>query len=281
MKKTVIFGSGQMGSMLSRLLGSDYMVMCFADNSEKRQGSTVCGFSVVSPQKALAYKPECICIGVLDDERSSQMEDQLRQMGYDGEILKAGELNIFDSRIATMRLLSEEIKEKEVPGAVAELGVFRGDFAKHINVAFANRQLHLFDTFEGFTESDVKTEVINNLSKAKVGDFSDTAEHLVLNKMTYKDNVHIHKGYFPESFNLTDEMFCFVSLDVDLYDPTKKGLEVFWPHISKNGVVMIHDYSSTQFSGVKKAVDEFLATVDDAVSFPVCDMHGSLVVKKI
>jgi O-methyltransferase len=39
-------------------------------------------------------------------------------------------------RVATLELLSQEIEERQLPGHVAELGVYRGGFAKYIAGAF-------------------------------------------------------------------------------------------------------------------------------------------------
>ena len=71
-----------------------------------------------------------------------------------------------------MRLLAEQINEENIPGDVAELGVFKGDFAALINAAFPDRCIHLFDTFEGFDAKDVAVEVREGLSRAKEGDFA-------------------------------------------------------------------------------------------------------------
>lgn len=281
MKKTVVFGAGQMGQMIARLLSGDTRLISFMDNNEKIQGSCVNGVPVLKPEEAVAKKPELICLGVLDEVRAGQMKGQLRQLGYQGEILQPSELELFDSRIATMRLLAEEITKKKIPGSVAELGVFRGTFARQINLAFPERDLHLYDTFEGFAEKDVKTETENSFSKAAAGDFSDTSQEAVYESMPLKEKVIMHPGYFPDSFHEGEEQFCFISLDPDLYEPTKAGLEKFWPCLVPGGVIMIHDYNSRQFSGVADATDRFLEHVKDAAAFPVSDVHGSLVLKKI
>ena len=42
---------------------------------------------------------------------------------------------------------------------------------------------------------------------------------------------------------------------------------------------MIHDYNSTQFRGVRRAVDDFCYE-NRIVPMPVCDMHGSAVLRK-
>ena len=50
----------------------------------------------------------------------------------------------FDARVAVMRLLSEQIYQLDIPGNVAELGVFRGEFSSLISAAFPDRKIHLF-----------------------------------------------------------------------------------------------------------------------------------------
>ncbi len=47
------------------------------------------------------------------------------------------------TRIATLDLLAHEILQKNVKGEIAELGVYRGDFAKYLNQIFGDRSLHL------------------------------------------------------------------------------------------------------------------------------------------
>ena len=136
MKKTVVFGAGQMGTMAARLLGTDYDVLCFADNSPKKQGGTAAGLPVVSPEEAFAKAPDAVCIGVLDGERAAAMTGQLRRLGFAGEVFSLGALKSFDVRLGTMRLLAEQINALGTSGAVAELGVFRGDFAACISAAF-------------------------------------------------------------------------------------------------------------------------------------------------
>ena len=42
---------------------------------------------------------------------------------------------------------------------------------------------------------------------------------------------------------------------------------------------MIHDYNSMQFRGVRRAVDDFCSE-NRIVPMPVCDMHGSAVLRK-
>ena len=48
------------------------------------------------------------------------------------------------------------------------------------------------------------------------------------------DFVKIYKGWIPEKFNLVDNSkFSFVHIDVDLYEPTLKSLEFFFPRLEE------------------------------------------------
>lgn len=276
----VLFGAGQIGAMVSRLMGTGYTVLCFADNSEVKWGTRLLGIPIQSLKDSLALKPDCFCLCVLDGERSSAMEQQLRTEGYTGSVLRPNDLKIFDARVATMRLLSEQIYDENIPGDVAELGVYRGDFAALINTAFPDRMLHLFDTFEGFSEKDVALENSLSLSHARVGDFADTSIGLVRENLPYPDLAKLYAGYFPHTFQpCMDKTFAFVSIDADLYAPTAAALPLFWDRLSKGGVLLIHDVNSTQFSGAGKAVREFCKE-RGILPMPVCDLHGSVVLRR-
>ena len=280
MKKVVLFGAGQIGAMLSRLMGTEYRISCFADNFERKWGTTLAGIPVVSPRESLLYDPDCVCLCVLDEERAGQMETQIRALGFDGPTLRPDALKIFDARVATMRLLAEQIREENIPGNVAELGVFRGDFAALINAAFPDRTIHLFDTFEGFPVQDVEIEQAQGLSRAKTGDFSETAADMVEQRLPHPGRAVFHKGYFPATFNGCEEkIFAFVSVDADLYAPTAAALPLFFDRLSPGGVLLIHDVNSTQFSGAGKAVREFCAE-RGLLPMPVCDLHGSVVLRR-
>ena len=280
MRTVVLFGAGQMGAMISRLIGTEWAISCFADNSPAKWGTELAGIPVTSPEDSLLFDPDCYCLCVMDDERADAMEKQIRAMGYDGKIIRPTALKFFDARVATMRLLAEQINAAGIEGDVAELGVYKGDFAVMINAAFPQRKLLLFDTFEGFTAEDIAAEQKDGLSRAKEGDFADTGVSIVWKKLLYPDNADFIKGHFPESFDLCrSRKFAFVSIDADLYAPTAAALPLFYDRLSPGGVLLIHDVNSLQFRGPGKAVEEFCAE-RGIYPMPVCDLHGSVVIRK-
>lgn len=60
------------------------------------------------------------------------------------------------------------------------------------------------------------------------------------------------KRFFPESAEGIQDSFCFVNLDMDLYQPMLNGLRFFYDKMEKNGVILLHDYFHEGLQGVKK-----------------------------
>ncbi|AUD03012.1 TylF/MycF/NovP-related O-methyltransferase [Spirosoma pollinicola] len=183
-------------------------------------------------------------------------------------------------RLSSLDLCASEIYDKQIAGNVAELGVFRGDFAEKISLAFPDRKLYLFDTFEGFDKRDI---AVDNLKSYSAGDedFSKTSVNIVLKNLPYPQNCLIRKGFFPESVQPEDthETFAFVSIDTDLYQPIFEGLEFFYPRLSRGGYIFIHDYNNDVYKGAKQAVQEFCQK--NSVSyFPLTDGAGSAIIAK-
>jgi O-methyltransferase len=187
--------------------------------------------------------------------------------------------NYFDYiRLSTLELISFEIKKKNLVGNVAELGVYKGKFARYINQFFPDRKLYLFDTFEGFDKRDTTKEKSKNYSLG-TQDFSDTSVSLVLKQMPFAANCIPVKGFFPESAKGIDDSFVLVSLDADLYDPIYAGLNFFFPKLVKGGYLLIHDFNNDSYKGARKAVEQFCS--EQAVNFvPLPDSGGSAIISK-
>jgi O-methyltransferase len=181
-------------------------------------------------------------------------------------------------RISTLELCAHEVNEKNVQGNAAELGVYKGDFAKEINAAFPNRKLYLFDTFEGFDNRDVATEVNKGFSTG-MQDFSDTSVEAVLSKMPYKKNCIVCKGFFPDSAKFIEDKFCFVSIDADLYEPILAGLNYFYPRLEAGGYIFVHDFNNEEYKGARRAVIDFCQR--NQISYlPIADIGGTVVITK-
>lgn len=138
------------------------------------------------------------------------------------------------------------------PGSMAEVGVYEGASAKLLCEAKGGRPLHLFDTFEGLPGSTSADGAVHRANQygctlASVQKYLDGYP-----------NVHFHQGCFPDSTRgMPEEQFCFVHLDVDLYQSTLDGLKYFYPRLVPGGILISHDYSI--LAGVRQAFDEFMA----------------------
>jgi len=167
-----------------------------------------------------------------------------------------GDISRYFSLIINIEHLFEN---EDVDGDLAEVGVWKGNTAS-ILAFYAkkyDRKCYLFDTFEGFDNKDL----VSSDKKFEKGHFSDTSIEIVQNVIGV-DNVNcceFIKGYFPDSIpdKILEKKFSVVSLDADLYMPTKSGLEWFYPRMTNKSIFLLHDYSSKAWDGCKKAIDEF------------------------
>jgi O-methyltransferase len=166
-------------------------------------------------------------------------------------------------RLYNFWLQVQRLEKDQVAGDFAELGVYKGESAKLLHLTAPGRMLHLFDTFEGFTETDLKPETGEAATYTRKN-FADTSIIKVLDKIgDDASKLKVHAGYFPDSAKgWEDTKFALVNIDADLYNPVKAGLEYFYPRLSPGGVIFIHDYNDN-WEGLMKAVDEFAVTIPE------------------
>lgn len=281
MKNIVLLGAGQMGRALQGLLNRNRLHLTAIGDNNPKVWEREAVPPVLPVEEALAKGPEQVLIGVLDDERCGQLTRQARELGYTGPVMGLSDLyGSFDLRAAVLRRMVRRVRERGVVGAIAELGTFQGDFAWQLNELFPERALYLFDTFEGFDGRDIAVERQVSASRAAEKDFSDTNVERVLARMPHPERVVVRKGFFPETAQGLEETFAVVSMDVDLYAPTLAGLEWFYPRMAPGGVILLHDYNSTQFDGVFKAVEEYEARHGFLPLAPLNDLHGTALILK-
>ena len=181
-------------------------------------------------------------------------------------------------RQSALELVCHEIKSNNVPGNLAELGVYKGQFAKYINQYLSDRKFYLFDTFEGFAETDVSYEVDKKFSAGNQN-FADTSVRFVLGQMPFPDQCVIKKGLFPGTAEGLEDQFALVSLDSDLYKPIYSGLEYFYPRLSPGGYIFVHDYNNDGYKGVREAVKEYCIANGIAYT-PLPDSGGTAIIGK-
>ena len=175
-------------------------------------------------------------------------------------------------RLATLELLCRRLAD--VPGSAAELGVYKGFFARCIQLLLPQRKLYLFDSFAGFAESACAPEAFQAAHR-------NTAVERVLSILPHPEKAIVKPGFFPDSLEGLEERFCLVSLDVDFAQTTLEGLRYFWPRLSPGGCLLLHDWGNPKLPGVAKALEEYERELGQTLpAVPLCDIGGSLVLCK-
>lgn len=270
MKKVYIYGAGNTGKRAYKEFINNIEVLKFFDNDETKWGSEIFGIGVTRPDKSF-FEVDYDEVIVASKPGEKEIIEYLYQLGIPEQKIRVYKMAQPESLVRFLNHLSQVFEMRCVEGDVAEVGVYRGDTAQLINNAFPQRTLHLFDTFEGFDSRDTTIELNNGYSDAVMGRYANTTVNLVLSKMCTPDNVVIHQGYFPDTALSMTGIFAFVRLDLDLYSPTKAGLELFYPRMGENGCILIHDYFGDSYKGVKAAVDEFIDCHKELIMLPIDD----------
>ena len=148
-----------------------------------------------------------------------------------------------------------------VPGKYAEVGSHRGGSAMLVSLASENnKELFLFDTFEGFPE----TTPDQDLDVWKKGEMSDVNIDDVKAFLVDR-RVRFFQGVFPETAQGIDETeaFAFVHLDTDLYESTLEGCRFFYSRMSPSSILLVDDYGMVLFPGVRSAVKIFESEIPE------------------
>lgn len=270
MDNIIIFGAGNTGIRAYERYCKDCNVLCFLDNDEEKWGTELRGITILEPTYAniKCYNYDYILIASVYGKQV--IEKQLNEMGIPKDKVRILQSNP-DVLSPFLKCLSELFDSKNVEGSIAEVGVFQGDSAEKMNRFFGNRTLHLFDTFNGFSDKDTATEIANNYSTAKANQYDDTSIELVMSKMSNPLKVVIHKGYFPDTATGIDESFSFVRIDLDLHKPTVAALNFFHPLMVNGGCILVHDYFGESYKGVKEAITEYIIKHPELRLLPIGD----------
>ena len=174
-------------------------------------------------------------------------------------------------------------KTMDVPGDIAELGVFRGlglmtwaNLLEAYCIGDRTKTVYGFDNWKGFqglSPEDGQEIRVADVQKV-TGGFSPEKYFEELKKaidifdadrfIPWKARVKLVVGNIEETVpefikENPGVRFSLVHFDVDLYKPTRVALECLWPILSRGGVALFDEYSIPNWPGETRAVDEFFA----------------------
>lgn len=179
-------------------------------------------------------------------------------------------------KLAGLILAVRYVVEHGIPGDIVECGVWRGGSMQAaaltlLGQGVGDREMHLFDTFEGMPPAGQHDR--------RVGDGSTAAELLSTSDKSHavwasaslddvqagmaevgypEERVFYHQGLVEETVPAqAPETISVLRLDTDWYDSTKHELEHLYERLSPGGVLIIDDYG--HWEGSRRATDEFLA----------------------
>lgn len=155
-----------------------------------------------------------------------------------------------------------------LPGHFCELGCWNGAnlvyLAKIVNLLSPHSQTELFgfDSFEGLKTFDTKQDIANEESEGAYRGNVDLLED-VLSLYNLDEFVRLIKGDIHHTLSSflnkrKGARFSFVYMDVDLYSPTKVGIELLYPRLLKGGIMVFDEYNVKQWPGETSAVHDVL-----------------------
>lgn len=179
-------------------------------------------------------------------------------------------------RIVGLARAVEYVVKARIDGAVVECGVWRGGSMMAVaqilrEVGDTERDLYLFDTFEGMTtpsEMDVSFDG-QRAADALKRTGSDGAMHCragiddvranVLSTGYESSRIHFVKGMVEATIpDHAPDQISILRLDTDWYESTLHEMVCLFPRLAPGGVLIVDDYGHWQ--GARRAVDEYLAS---------------------
>jgi len=179
------------------------------------------------------------------------------------------------------------VVQRQLPGAFAECGVWRGGSVLAMilrlqQLGVSDRDIYLFDTFEGMTEptdSDTSRFETSALSTwtANLADGEKPWKALFDSERFNEEDVRralLSTGYPAERLHFVrgrvedtipqhaPDQLALLRLDTDWYESTRHELLHLWPRLQTGGVMIIDDYG--HWDGCRKAVDEYFGAEGSA-----------------
>lgn len=184
-----------------------------------------------------------------------------------------------------------------IEGDIVECGVYMGGQIMAIlltlNSLGEERNVYLYDTFEGMpspekweqkNKSSDGAKAIDRFNKLKLDNNTSnwcrsSMDEVMFNvsKVPYGVNkLHFVKGMVEDTLPISAHgSISLLRLDTDWYSSTKTELELLYPKLEKNGVLILDDYG--HWSGAKKATDEYFAGQD--IKMNIDDVTGRTIIK--
>ena len=189
------------------------------------------------------------------------------------------------------------VTKYKIEGDIVECGVWKGGSMMAVAKALVrdnntNKQLYLYDTYEGMSEpteadANFQNESAESLlaksdkEKSHVWAYSalETVQQGMATTKYPATNIHYVKGKVEDTIpsNIPAKI-ALLRLDTDWYESTKHELIHLFPLLQKGGVLIIDDYGF--WKGARKAVDEYFAENNIQILLSRMDNTGRIAIKQ-
>ena len=179
-----------------------------------------------------------------------------------------------EEKLFALIVATRHVADCGIAGAIVECGVWRGGSMQAVARTLlergaTDRELHLFDTFEGMPPPQAVDRRYDGMAAADLLAGRDRSRHIwaiadlddVRTGMAATGfptaHVHYHPGLVEETIpaGAPDEI-ALLRLDTDWYASTLHELEHLDDRVPSGGVIVLDDYG--YWEGARRAVDEFL-----------------------
>jgi O-methyltransferase len=198
-------------------------------------------------------------------------------------------------KVEVLARSAEYVVARSIRGAFVECGVWRGGSMMAIaltllRLGVTDRDLFLFDTFEGMAEpgeEDVKqggepaADLLERVGPESahwaIASLEEVQESLF--GVGYpKERMHFVEGKVEDTLPTeAPAEVALLRLDTDWYASTKHELTHLYPRLSPRGVLIIDDYA--YWRGARQAVDEYVAENDPGLLLIRIDHGARLAIK--
>lgn len=187
--------------------------------------------------------------------------------------------------------------QRGIEGCIVECGVWRGGSSMAVALTLLqekrnDRDLYLFDTFEGMTApTDVDQTADGTLAQSHLDNDPDKTglwcvaglDDVQRNMESTgypQERVHYIKGPVEQTIpeHSPTAPIALLRLDTDWYESTRHELIHLFPRLVPGGILIVDDYG--HWAGARKAVDEFLAEQPHAYYLHRIDYTGRLLIKQ-
>ena len=168
-------------------------------------------------------------------------------------------------RLESLRLCTEDVLQRDVPGDLIETGVWRGGatiLMRGVLKAYDDRSRTVWvaDSFAGLPPPDPAKYPVD------AGSIHHTVQSLAVSLEEVKSNferyglldsqVRFLKGWFKDTLpSAPIQTLSVVRLDGDMYESTTDAISVLYPKLSVGGYLIVDDYGSVD--ACKAAIEDY------------------------